>query len=86
MDSYLDNSQLAGELLVRETLESFFDVRHPRCQRVQLYLKERKSQISNEFETSHFKIGSKKEGGENGNPFSIHRCTLCYYNLIKVKY
>ena len=64
MDSYLDNSQLARELLVGETLESFFDVRHPRCQRVQLYLKEKKSQISNDFETSHFKIGSNKEGGE----------------------
>ena len=64
MDSYLDNSQLAGELLIGETLESFFDVRHPRSQRVQLYLKERKSRISNEFETSHFKIGSNKEEGE----------------------
>ena len=49
MDSYLDNSQLAGKLLIGETLESFFDVRHPRSQRVQLYLKERKSRISNEF-------------------------------------
>ena len=68
MDSYLDNSQLARELLVGETLESFFDVRYPPSQRVQLYLKEKKSQISNDFETSHFKIGSNKEGGEKWKP------------------
>ena len=71
MDSYLDNSQLARELLVGETLESFFDVRHPRCQRVQLYLKERKSRISNEIDEKsfqNFKIGSNKEGGEKWKP------------------
>ena len=71
MDSYLDNSQLAGKLLIGETLESFFDVRHPRCQRVQLYLKERKSQISNDFETSHFKISKldqTRRGVKNGKP------------------
>ena len=71
MDSYLDNSQLAGKLLIGETLESFFDVRHPRCQRVQLYLKERKSRISNEIDEKsfqNFKIGSNKEGGEKWKP------------------
>ena len=71
MDSYLDNSQLARELLVGETLESFFDVRHPRSQRVQLYLKERKSQISDNFETSHFKI-SKLDQRRRGVKMETH--------------